>query len=263
MAAERDNPDVEFVVLDYDCPSGTGDWVMRTFAAEINSGRLRYARHEPAPYFKMAHAKNMAHRVATGDILCNLDADNFIAPNFSRWLVDRFSLDPQIFIFSRAVTLSRDFEQKIIWRLLGIKLPTHGLAGRIAISRRAFAELGGYDESYSAHGGDDLDFGLRARDLGLKAIRFPRNRWGSVIAHSDETRLAALSPADQAVSKQQLTVNTSRVVKLATDFIKDAKRISRRSVARVNDGNVGCGMIRMNFDDQFRAIPPLLPETMM
>src|SRR5215217_7406658 len=75
VSTENKNAGVEFVIIDYDCPDGTKDWVKANFASEISSGRVRLAHYAPAPVFSMEHAKNLAARIATGDIICNLDAD--------------------------------------------------------------------------------------------------------------------------------------------------------------------------------------------
>jgi hypothetical protein len=253
MMAERDNPNVEFVVLDYDCPDGTADWLKAEFGAEIASGRLRCGRHAPAPTFEHAHAKNMAHRLATGSILCNVDADNFIAPGFSAWLVQAFKSYPDRIVINIPVRLGAELNQKILWRLRRIRLPTHGLAGRIAISRANFERLGGYDETaFSGIGGEDTDLGLRARVAGLHALMIPHRLWGDVIRHGDDERVEFSSKGNRA------HLSTALRVSRMEQFVSGVQRVLKSPAPAVNlGGQVGCGDVMLNFDGMATTLRPL------
>jgi hypothetical protein len=82
---------VQFIVLDYNSPDGVGDWMQSNFQAQIESGKLVYGRTAEPRFFNMAHAKNVAHRLASGRIVCNVDADNFVSGEFTRWLLKLFA----------------------------------------------------------------------------------------------------------------------------------------------------------------------------
>ena len=72
-----DNPAAYFLVLDY---GSTDD--LQDFLATIQDPRLIHYRFPTSAPFHMAHAKNMAHRLALlngADIIANLDADNYAA----------------------------------------------------------------------------------------------------------------------------------------------------------------------------------------
>jgi len=256
LAAERDNPNVEFVLLDYDSRDGLADWIKANFSEEIASGRLRYARYAPAEHFKMAHAKNMAHRLAMGDILCNLDADNFIAPNFSRWLDRQFTNEPHSIVGPRPLNLTRDLEQKILWRVLHKPRPPADLAGRIAIARSDFEMLGGYDERFTGWGYEDIDFGLRARGAGLALPRVPQAMWGSVISHANAERITHLSDDDKARSQKALArFESAPKLLLLADSLR---AVCRRPNPMANPkGMVGVGEVFMNFSDTPTIIQPL------
>jgi cellulose synthase/poly-beta-1,6-N-acetylglucosamine synthase-like glycosyltransferase len=73
----------------------------------------------------MAHAKNIAHRLAAGRIVCNVDADNFVSGDFTRYLVSLFAKFPRIVAH-------------------GVNIQSYW--GRIALLNRWFQKLGGYDE---------------------------------------------------------------------------------------------------------------------
>ena len=148
-------PDLEFVILDYNSPDGLREWIHETLGAEIQSGRIKYVRTDQPERFHMARAKNMAHRAASGEILCNLDADNFTGPDFA------FFID----------TAMRSHTNRI-GSSLGLG-PWKGTGGRIFIHREAFERLGGYDESYVGWGHDDADFVDRARLAGMDVLPIP------------------------------------------------------------------------------------------
>lgn len=244
LNAEKQNPHVEFVVLDYGDTDGLGEWIHEHFQPEIESGRLRYARFE-TEYFRMAHAKNMSHRVATGDILCNVDADNFLAPNFSRWLEKTFKANPQSVVTSLALTPAGVLKQRGE-RILKGKSPAlsrdGGIGGRIAIRADNFYRLGGYDERIEGWGPDDLQFCLRARDSGLEAVRIPPDMEGRSIDHSNETRLQELSP--QAKDQSSKLMSRHPLVKAAVSL----KRVKTRYDIVQNPDGFGRGDVTINFN---------------
>jgi glycosyltransferase involved in cell wall biosynthesis len=251
LAAEKDNPNVEFVILDYDSPDGLGQWLKENYSDEIASGRIKYARYESAPNFKMAHAKNMAHRLASGDILCNLDADNVIVPDYSRWLGDRFMENRDRVVSHHPVTLKDELDLKLVSRLKGRDRPQSGYGGRIAVAASNYHKLNGYDENYSGWGPDDANFTIRASRKNLEVIKQPREMWGEIIAHGHDERIENLSAEDQQKSAKLL----SRGKHL--NFAEGIKRVLVAPEMDVNtNGNFGCGNVYINFSDTPTTIMP-------
>ncbi len=244
LAAEQNNANIEFLLLDYDSNDGLGDWVKDNLSAEIASGRVVYARHEPAPHFRMAHAKNLAHRVATGDILVNVDGDNFIARDFSEWLRTCFSKDPNSLASPRDASVTGFFRQRYVNKVLGLPRPVGGLSGRIAISRTTFHALGGYDERYSAWGSDDLDMMLRARDSGARLVVMPSQVWGSAIDHDAGSKIEHMSTEDQKTGRGN--IGRSPLKEITTRVAM----ITRKHQPVANAGqNFGGGSISMNWNE--------------
>jgi len=170
IAANRDF-NVEFVVLDYNSRDGLGEWIRKRHSADIECGKLIYARTDEPSGFHQAHAKNLSHRLATGDILCNLDADNYATSQFTEYLLDLFSSR------ERVVTRGQSGE---------------GFFGRIALPKFWFYRMGGYDEELvPGYGNEDNDAYERGSALGLASLILPE-KFAKVIAHSDEERLANL-----------------------------------------------------------------------
>nr|WP_298684950.1 glycosyltransferase [uncultured Dongia sp.] len=196
LAAEQDNPDIEFVILDYDSHDGLREWLAETYRDLIASGRVKYAHFGPAPNFWMSHAKNLAHLAGSGDILCSVDADNLLPKNFSVWLRKVYTRQPNTIASPRLLSFWGYLRQRWIDRMLGLPTPGGGLAGRITVSRDLFLRLGGYDQTITAWGGEDLEFILKARDNGASYTYVPPSLWGSSIDHPNELRTENLSKKD-------------------------------------------------------------------
>jgi hypothetical protein len=148
-----DQRDIEFVLVDFDTP-GVREHVEKHFREELSSGYLRYFHCAQLPYWHAPLAKNTSHRVATGDILVNLDCDNFTGPRGGRFVMNLF-------------------EQFGMDTLFHQKNPDTDEAnwGRIAMSRASFHKLGGYAEDLMPAGGQDWDLLAKFRARWPKRTR--------------------------------------------------------------------------------------------
>ena len=129
------------------------------------SGASLY-RVADTPRYRTAHAKNVAHLLATGDFLVNLDADNTLTDGYVAWLTETLGAGPSAMAFSEA------------WG---------GGGGRIGLPRAVFSALGGYDERFEGWGYEDGDLLERARGFGLKAVKAPGDLV-EFISHDDSLR---------------------------------------------------------------------------
>jgi hypothetical protein len=203
-----DSPDARFLVLDY----GSEDDVSE-FVESMNSPRVSLWRCE-AERFRMAHAKNVAHRCAIlegADVIVNLDADNYCGRNADAYVRDRM-MDGRGFLWSRMVP--------------GVL--TRGISGRIAVSREAFELSGGYDERFEDWGPDDKDFNARLQGLGFEA-REIEAKYLLGVKHTDRMRFKEYPQA--------------RGTAYTLEGVADAPE---RCV--VNAGAGGCGWVRKIHD---------------
>jgi hypothetical protein len=237
----KDYPNAEFVILDYGDDNGIEgrtikQWLMDTYPQHIASGRIRYARTEQT-HFKMAHAKNMAHRLGTGDVLVNLDADNVMGTGFAEWLDKKFRENED--------TLARVVYDNPFKKVLFPKY-TKGLDGRIAVSVSNFHLIGGYDEEqHNGYTGDDDYFTSCAKLHGLTVIKADEPLWGHAIRHNDTARLASLEPNEQRRSGDHITARNQRgrdplIVKAARHAKRQVcKNPTTRSLSSQNSYGVG------------------------
>jgi glycosyltransferase involved in cell wall biosynthesis len=166
-------PFVEFILLDYNSTDGLEDWVKENLSVELTSGKLRYFKTTDPSYFNRSHSRNMAFLQATGDILCNVDADNYTGPDFANYINDCFQEDSSIFLVSA-------FNEEL--------LEFKDAYGRVCMWRDDFYSIGGYDESMESYGHEDTDLYDRLTRLGRKEKNITDIKYLNSIAHDDKQR---------------------------------------------------------------------------
>lgn len=145
-------PHLEFVLLDYNSRDGLENWVTANLMEHIESGRLVYARTTEPQFYQMAHSRNVAFKLATGEIVCNVDADNWTGPGFAEKLNRLANEQPTRAVFTKSRQLIR---------------------GRIAFYKHEWEHLlGGYDEDLRHYGFDDMDLMHRALLQGFTLMPF-------------------------------------------------------------------------------------------
>ena len=177
----KDYLNVEFVLLDYNSKDGLGDWIKKEMMKYIESGVLSYCRTEEPKLFHMSHSKNVSHKLATGKMVCNLDADNFTTPGFARYLYNE----------------SKGRKNKIIFARGASKL-----FGKLALFKDDFInELNGYDEMMQNYGYEDRDLYERAKNCKFKVIFYGDERFKR-INHSTEISVKNFSCKNTLASSE-------------------------------------------------------------
>jgi hypothetical protein len=224
------NYDVEFVLLDYNSPDGLKDWILgdRTLKPHREDGTLRYVSFPGAGKFNPAPAKNMACRAATGDILCNLDGDNFLGPGFAAMLAHTFRETPSALVVpALALFLNKTQEEC-------------GFYGRIALRKEDFFRLGGYDETrWKGWGPEDDDFINRATAMGLAPRPFHDPAFTRTIVHANAVRVVRGSPEEVKTQEQKITGKFN--VHKTRHLLEPIK-----SVQRNTDGRLGLGAVEID-----------------
>ena len=225
------NMQVEFAVVNYGSRDGMDEWMRSDpfIRSKIEDGTIRYARLPGVEYFYMAHAKNVAHRLATGDVLCNLDADNFAGDGFAAFLAHEFRHNPDIIVMPAYHCSSK------------LDTVDKGFYGRLAITKENFERLGGYDESLQGWGGDDCDLRRRAKGLRLHQIQFDDPVFIKAIPHSNEDRVINMENTKdiQAAAERVRHVGqgSSFGAKIQTIYNALSKPVT------VNKGHYGCAQL--------------------
>ena len=93
---QNNSDSIQFVLLDYNSTDGLEEYIKSMFITEIKNGRLVYYKNKEATYFDRSHSRNMIFCLADGEILCNLDADNYAGPGFGEYILSLFSSQSNI-----------------------------------------------------------------------------------------------------------------------------------------------------------------------
>lgn len=166
---------IEFVILDYGSRDDLYDWIQKELQHEINTGLVTYFRTKDPQFFHMSHSKNMVFRLATGDILCSIDADNFTGPGFAAYVNEQFNKESDIFLMPPRIGANKKW-----W----------DVQGRVCVKRDDFYAMRGYDEKVMDYGYEDKDFKCRLEAYGCKSVIIKEPAFLNAITHDDSMRIA-------------------------------------------------------------------------
>lgn len=172
----------EISLVDFWSRDGLADWVWSNCRGEIERGRLNFFQATVPLQWHVAKAKNVAHRIARGDYLFGLDADNTITAQE----VER-------------ILLARD-RGNGCWQFSGIS--RDGSYGRIGLPAAVFFELGGYDESLLPMAAEDYDLLKRMSKCGLTIERLPAPRIRAIQNNVSDKDLGVQSPSADAQAEK-------------------------------------------------------------
>lgn len=163
----------EFILLNYGSKDNIDDWAKINLNKFIKEKVVKYYKTTEPKYWVAAHAKNIAHKLASGDILVNLDCDNFLVENYCEYLID---------LFKENVIVASDYcdnEGNI------------GTCGLIASKKEHFYSVNGYDESFMVGWGmDDTNFQYRCRMKNNLKLIVQNRKYNKCIPHSDDIRVS-------------------------------------------------------------------------
>jgi len=173
IADNGDYPNIEFVLLDYNSSDGMEEWVKAEFKEEINSGLVTYFKVEDVEYFDRSHSRNMMFKLATGDIICNIDADNFTGENFANYI-------NTVFNEKENIVLLTDTKRRYYY--------IRDCIGRFCAKKEDFVAIAGYDESMKGYGLEDDDLYERLLALGREETLITDFSFLQALKHGDEER---------------------------------------------------------------------------
>lgn len=170
-----DYPGIEFVLLDYNSSDGLAEWVRTDMMPYIEMGLLKYYRTTEPLYFSQSHSKNMLAQLATGDIFCLMDADNFAGLDYARWVNEAFQTNGP---------------NTLVTTIRKTHIPFRDQGGKLAISRDFFRAARGFDESFDGYGMEDVDLTHRLEAMGGQRVFIEKPRFLKCISHSHGNRIA-------------------------------------------------------------------------
>ena len=169
--------DIEFILLDYNSQDGMEEWVKENLTEYINTNKLIYFKTLEPDAWNPSHSKNLAFRLATGDIVCNIWSDYFTGENFADFVNFSFRDDPNI------VMTPIDFHKT----KPGF-YPPGDVLGKVCVRKNDFLHVGGFDERIDKHGFEDHDFVNRLELLGLRRVLIDDFSYLQYLPHDDSER---------------------------------------------------------------------------
>ncbi len=200
----KDNEDydeLEFIVLDYNSKDGMENWINANMASYINNGRMVYYKTNDPDKWSPSHSKNLAFKLATGDIICSIWADYYTGKNFAKYVNDTFSADNNI------VITPIDF-----YKTRKNYNPPGDVLGKVCVKKEDFLRIKGFDERMDRHGFEDYDFINRLEMIGVKRILIEDFEFLKYISHNDNERYHLPTDNLKGFYVNYLTPSMSEVV---------------------------------------------------
>ena len=134
IADNLDYPNVEFVLLNYNSKDDMDEWVKRYLSPFIEDGIVNYYKTTEPEFYEMGHSRNVQGKLAQGDIINNVDADNYCGFGFADAINKLAELQPTNAVFCKGKRM---------------------MHGRFGMYKDEFLKYGGYDEDLTGYGYDD------------------------------------------------------------------------------------------------------------
>lgn len=161
----------EFILLNYGSEDDIDQWVQENLNYYIKNNLVKYYKTSEPKYWFAAHAKNIAHKLASGDVLVNLDCDNILLENYCEYLVESFQ--EEVIVASDPCDNNGNL----------------GTCGLIASKKEHFYSVNGYDEEFNVGWGmDDTNYQYRCRMKNNLKLVVQDKKFNCCISHNNEIR---------------------------------------------------------------------------
>lgn len=168
-----DYDNIEHILLDYNSGDEMEQWVRQHCSGYIKDKKVVYYRTTSPQSFHRAHSKNMLIRLAEGDIICFIDADNFTGKGYANHINTILKNNEDAFVSTIGKRVSNN--------------PTDVL-GRVCCKRLDLLKIEGYDESMADYGMEDVDLANRLELLGKKRVLLKKPQYLKAISHFNDER---------------------------------------------------------------------------
>lgn len=153
------NKPIEWVIVDY---GSTDENELKDLVSSIERpSNLEIVFIRSNENWNICRAKKLAHDSTTGDILINIDADNFIGISYLEMIHQTVSENLLSLIYYEWDDNLKNLHDN------GLDL---GFMGKIAISKGIYKSIGGYTTDLHGYGGDDTDLIHRAVLLPINKV---------------------------------------------------------------------------------------------
>lgn len=159
----------EIVLVDDGSTDGTLTWLQEE-AAEFPHVRSHLQNHQGP-----AAARNLGMEKAGGDTIIFIDSDLVVTENFLQAHAEALTQadSDRVFTYGRVInTCNFDNPTSEPYKVTDFSA-AYFATGNVAISRHWLAKAGLFDTRFQLYGWEDLELGVRLKQLGLKLIKCP------------------------------------------------------------------------------------------
>lgn len=202
----EDYPELEFIVLDYNSEDGMEEWIKEQVNKFINNGRLHYYRTNEPLSFSHSHSKNLAFNLASGDIVCNINADHFTGKGFAHYINKIFNENNNCVLTPVDYHKTREHYN-----------PPKDVLGRVCVKKNDFIKIKGFDERMNRYGFEDCDFINRLELIGVQRVLLDDFKYLRFISHDEEARFSLNMGNLEGFYVNYITSSTSELLFLYKD----------------------------------------------
>ncbi|NUN64206.1 glycosyltransferase family 2 protein [Pseudanabaena biceps] len=168
MEAQDFTQPYEIVVIDDGSTDGTLEF-LQTHKADFPHVQLFQQDHQGA-----AIARNTGIELARGDIIVFIDSDLVVTPTFLSAHAQSLGVNDCAFTYGLVIN-TNNFDNPSSEKVKIQDISTAFFAtGNVAISKHWLIKAGKFDTSFHQYGWEDLELGIRLKQLGLKLIKCPK-----------------------------------------------------------------------------------------
>ncbi|WP_126244186.1 glycosyltransferase family 2 protein [Chitinophaga rhizosphaerae] len=169
LADNPPNENVELLLLNYNSKDAMEPWVRENFQRELAGGHFVHFKTPDPAVFDHSHSKNLAFKLARGEIVCNINADVFMGPGLASHVLEAFARHPESFLHPQP----------------GLRFGA-GAAGIICVRKSDFLKVEGFDERMKIYGWEDVDFQNRLAHAGIQRLHITDERFCNAMDHPDK-----------------------------------------------------------------------------
>ena len=177
ISDNEDYAELEFIVLDYNSEDGMEEWAKENLFDYIKNGRVIYYKTTDPTSWSPSHSKNLAFKLATGEIVCSIWADYYTGKGFAQYVNDCYQKDDNI------VLTPIDFHKTKKYHS-----PPGDVLGKVIVKKRDFLKIKGFDERMNKHGFEDYDFVNRLEMIGVQRVIIEDHDFLQYIKHDNNER---------------------------------------------------------------------------
>lgn len=168
LESQSTNNDYEVVLVDDGSTDGTLEWL------ELNKAEFPHVRTFQQNHQGPAAARNLGVHQAKGDIIVFIDSDLVVTEGFLQAHAEGLNKgDERVFTYGRVINTC-NFENPTSepYKVTDFSA-AYFATGNVAISRHWLEKVGLFDTRFQLYGWEDLELGVRLKQLDLKLIKCP------------------------------------------------------------------------------------------